>query len=248
MIKHNQILITNLIIPVIVEHGCLNPEDRIDDHPSRLDFLNCSIDTVYTGELDHSKFLDSIVWQDMKTITSPLETILVDVAQATSQAIATHCNKRQDSTPPRIHVSANRNGLSSGFPMLEVWQGTNRQTKTQENHNMSTKFSDHPIILKGESGILYQALLSFQVKYKTHGYINSDNLDGLFNYSQVVNKINQHNWTSQTTSPMEAVNMILNWAEQSAEQQSIQATQISVSIKDETHPRCVYSLGVVVDY
>lgn len=228
--KNQKIELKNIKLPVRIMHEHLDAKERIDSLDSRIDTLDISILVSYQSKVligDHSldgvwnyaDIYNQLCLSDVRTVTGALEGILDETLAIIEQSLIIN-----NFIPNKITVSANRMGLSVGYPKLIV-EKTFVETQSNEIKNVKNKRSagicDYPLTILVNHGwinddgkiehkdIKYDLLkISFNAETIAKS-LNKNDLSGLYNYAALIHSLDKLQGM-EITGPVEKINDLIS--------------------------------------
>lgn len=271
--KVRTVRLENITYPVCVAHGKLQAHERIDSLDTRVDTLNICVDMGYKhqgptrpGTMDnvwnYGAVYERLCMSEVPTIEGPLERILdaamFEVCGSVSQ---------QGLTASHVFVTADRMGLSVGYPQLStgcVFQDTATRKGSMLGDTTgrvrSVGIKNQPLIVhvdhswcQGNQRVEHvdartEAVeVSFSAVTESEELTESD-LTGLFNYAGLIHAM-QGMQNMSLKGPVEEIcDTLADMLDREAKKLNVHLLQTGVEVRRTSYARCTPVLGLQTWY
>lgn len=257
------IRLKNILLPVNVIHGGLATERMpTDTGEARVDVLEIEVfiryahtphleDGTFSGVFSYSGIYNRLCEGPVRTVTSPLETILDEVLDVTEALAA------EQSIPLlEVRVSAERKGLDVGRPVMQAERLYQSTPVTACGPTRLSGFRDLPVQIVINHGWAAPAdqvehipsrretvLLSFEVTTASRP-LDSDSLRGLFNYV-LTHQAADARQGEEITGPLELItDHLMEALEAECARQDLAPLKLECSLQRTGFTRCVAVIGL----
>lgn len=154
MKKQRTLELRNIYLPILVKHGHLNKESRIDSLSERIDILLLTVKIRYewrsvseknmSGVFNYSELYNELCLGKMMEISGPLEGVLDSVIKTIEESAGKQAIILYEAT-----VEAKRKGLSVGSPVLRVGKSyRNAELDTKMTSCRSAGIDSAPLVVQ----------------------------------------------------------------------------------------------------
>lgn len=260
-----EIVIDNIMYPVIVEHAHLKAGERVDQKSKRVDTLLLTITIQYEhAEVELKSTEGCFSWaslygllaeSDVPTITAPLEFLLdqwVDVVERLA--------KEQRVKLYHVDITAKRIGLITGGVVLcvnKVFNPTPVTSDAQSGYRAAGVF-DIPLsivldrswlnenVVIGEERHTHETVyISFQIR-TVRAALQKDNLRGLFNYASSYEIIHSKQGMVLSSLMEYLLDDIWSIIEASAREQGLVISSGRLTVTRANYPRVTPSFSLII--